>query len=689
MDYQTIIKFHRKSLHFVFYLMVICILFLPKITFAEQYQLQLMVDLSELNDVDTDAVWLEPLASTANNGEFFVGQDNGRIYLTNQNSINNQETILNLALTSNSQAFISLTAMTLHPSFTRPEHSGYATIFTAHTTQFDPKTNINRLTLDDTNITFSFETVITAWQYDFDKQKIEPKTKREVLRIPINEESSGIRNLSFDPYQKSWNVDYGQLYFSLNHINELNDEPLYSGVILRIDPHVFGALNYTVLDTNPFIKDPQISNEIVVMGIQNIERFFWAKNDHASIFIQHNNDEQYRLSKAILGDNLLTQSNSTILRQQPNDMSAMLLYQGRDFISLRDKLVSFKRLNDKWHLSSIALTPLNDELPIFEEIISKYLLSATSSLNIYQDNKGEIILFDNNKSKMYSLSLTISKTIESSSMKSNAMTAESNSYVLHISLLTGLLLLLLLLFVYRKRIQRDSSNFPIDKDNLRFEYEQTTQTIKLFKENQNKIYNSLTLFDIIRCEILLNNNIINTISEQPNNALNNQIEADIRAIFSNEYYAKLEDEDSRHIELVLSVKGNSFRVSLYLRKGNRRITDINYHEAIDILFDLCWGISKCINLKDTETRIIPIVKYFHPNMKVSPKQYIKTQQIRHDKIEDSIQEQAKHKSKVSKSENQGKSQTELVDSLGKLVDLHQQGYLNDEEFRLAKTKLLQ
>jgi hypothetical protein len=71
-------------------------------------------------------------------------------------------------------------------------------------------------------------------------------------------------------------------------------------------PRIFEALNYTVLDANPFIKDPQIKNEIVGMGIQNIEPFFLAKSDHASVFMQHYNDEQYRLSKAILGDNLLT-----------------------------------------------------------------------------------------------------------------------------------------------------------------------------------------------------------------------------------------------------------------------------------------------------------------------------------------------------------------------------------------------
>jgi hypothetical protein len=81
---------------------------------------------------------------------------------------------------------------------------------------------------------------------------------------------------------------------------------------------------------------------------------------------------------------------------------------------------------------------------------------------------------------MYSLWLTISKTIESSSIKLNAMTAASNSYVLHISLLTGLLLL----FAYRKGIHRDSFDLLIDKDNLRFEYEPTTQTIMVFIANK-------------------------------------------------------------------------------------------------------------------------------------------------------------------------------------------------------------
>jgi hypothetical protein len=38
---------------------------------------------------------------------------------------------------------------------------------------------------------------------------------------------------------------------------------------------------------------------------------------------------------------------------------------------------------------------------------------------------------------------------------------------------------------------------------------------------------------------------------------------------------------------------------------------------------------------------------------------------------------------------QPKTQNEVVNALDKLVSLHQQGYLTDEEFSMAKAKLLQ
>jgi len=338
-------------------------------------------------------------------------------------------------------------------------------------------------------------------------------------------------------------------------------------------------------------------------------------------------------------------------------------------------------------LTSLALTPLSNESAIFEELITKETLSPTSHLNIHQDNQGEIILFDNHKSRMYSLQSTISKVIEASATKSNTTAVGSNSYILYISLLTGLLLLSI--FIYRKKADQERSTPLLDKGQVRLKYKPTTQTISLFRTNQNKAYKTLALDDIIRCEVLLNNNIINIIDDQPDNALSNQNEVEIRDLFTTEHSDKMYDDKTRHIEIILFVKDDSYTVCLYLRKGNNRVTGTKYHEVIDILIDLCWSISKGINPKATETRLIPSVKLSRPSAAVSIRQHFAPQQRKNDPIENLIQEPARSKNTVPKPASQATQQTEVVDALDKLVKLHQQGYLSDEEFGLAKTKLLQ
>jgi hypothetical protein len=576
--------------------------------------------------------------------------------------------------------------MTLHPSFTRPQKPGYATLYTAHTTEFDPQKINNRLTLKDTNIVFAFETVITAWQYDFDQQKIDAQTQREVLRIPIKTQDGAIQQLTFDPYQKSWNADYGQLYFSLKYINELKEHPLYSGVVLRISPLMFGARNYTVPETNPFVKEPQINNEIVVMGGQNVEHFFWAKNEHTSIFIQHNNSEQHRLSKAKVGEDLLTQSQSNVLWQQPTTMSSMLLYQGRNFLSLRNKMVFFTLLDNQWSLTSLALASVSNESPTFEKLIFTDALSTSSHLNIQQDNQAEIILFDNHKSRLYSLQSTNSKVAEDSVSESNTTTLKTNSFVLYISLLA--VLLLFLVFINRKKAVHKLATHALDKSYVRFEYESITQTILLFRADKKKVHKTLALDNITRCEVCLNNNVIKIIDEQLQNVISNQNEAEIREFFTKLRNDKMLDEQTRRIEIVLSDKDHSYTVCLYLRKGSNRVTGITYHEVIDILIDLCWIISKRINPLVTEERLIHKVAFSRGYVSIPDRRTAIRQPKKQDDNQ-SISEPASPKTTTPKPTDQTIQQTQVVDALDKLVNLHQQGYLTDEEFSLAKAKLLQ
>jgi hypothetical protein len=732
MHNQAVMNFHKRYLRIVYFTMAICTLLVTKIVFAEQYQLELIIDLSEFNDASTDAVWLDPITSNTDGGEVFVAQDNGLIYLVGNDGTINPNAILNLPLTAEKLAFTALTAMTLHPSFARPgtpEKHGYATFFTAHTTEFDRDKNNNRLTLSETEIVFAFETVITAWTYDFDKQKIDPQSQREVLRIPIKTQDTAIQQLSFDPYQKSWNADYGQLYFSLKYTKELKDNPLYSGVILRIYPLEFGALNFTVPKTNPFVKYPEINNEIVVMGGQNIEQFFWAKSDHASIFIEHDNSEQHWLSKSKVGDDLLTQLKSNFLWQQPTKMPSMLLYQGRDFLSLRNKMVFFTFLDNQWYLTSLA--PLSIESPVYEELIARETLSANSNLNVHQDNQYEIIIFDSQQNRLYSLKSANLPVIEKSVSQPNTTPDKSNHYILWISLLV--LLLSALAFITRQRKVNKLAIHSIDKDYMRFEYEPKTQNILLFGVNQKYAHKTVILDEIIRCEVLLNNNVVNVVDGQPDNAISNQNEVEIRTLFTKEHSDKMDDEKIRHIEIILSDKDNSYTVCLYLRKGRNRVTGTKYYEAIDILIDLCWVISKRMNPKTTETRAVPsIISNQHKAIVSAP--LIKAPQPRRDgdepthsrrddhsvsqasieedkpthsrrddnveysndvivmskvtdtKLESNLKRVASNKeTPVGEVEHQSK----VVEALEKLASLHRQGHVTDEEFKLAKTKLLQ
>ncbi len=680
-------SFYKTYLHIIFFTMATCTLFFTQIALAEKYQLELIVDLNEINNASTDAIWLNPLTNPADGDEFFVAQNNGLILLVDKYNKANQKTILNLPLWANEPAFISLTAIAIHPNFANPEKPGYATLYTAHTTAFEEEKNSSRSTLHDTSIDFpfAFETLITAWQFDFDEQKIDPQTKREILSIPIKDQSIAIKQLAFDPYQKSWNTDYGQLYFSLRYIDELQYHPLYSGVILRISPLAFGSRNYTVSQTNPFIKNSEVIDEIVVMGGQNIEHFFWAKNNHASIFIQHSSSQQYQLTKAKLGDNLLIPSNSNFLWPQSAAMSSTLLYQGRNFPNLRNKMVFFSLLDNQWYLTSFALSPLEEESPISEKLITKELLSSNSYLNIYQDKQGEIVLFDNDKNRLYSLQSADKDIIKAVASQSNISGARINHNAIYISLLV--VLFSLWFFVNRKSAVQKKSRHVFEKKHVRFEYEQTTQSILLFRAKQKSADKTLSIDNIIRCEVLLNKSVINTIDGQLNNAINNQIEEQIRALFTKEKNDKMVDEKTRQIGMILSDKDNNYTVHLYLRKGNNRITNITFDEAVDMLMDLCWVISKRITPQITETRLIPIVVSSRKTIPAAPRKTSVAQSISNDNHSNKVS--AKPQSMDTKPISQSTQQNEVVEALEKLVNLHQQGYLTDEEFSLAKIKLLQ
>lgn len=673
--------------------MAMCLIFVTNIAHAEQYQIELLADFSHLKQTSNDTQWLSPLASVIDD-EYFIAQDNGLVYLVKTGESNTQNAVLNVPI--HNPSFISLSAIGRHPSFSLPEEPGYATFYTAHTVEFTPEKYANRITVEGSNFDFGFESVITAWTYDFETQKFDPQTQREVLRVPIPSPNHAIQQLKFEPYLKPWNANYGLLYFSLKYIEELKEHPLYSGGILRISPLTFGARNYTVSQSNPFVKTPEINDEIIVMGGHDVTNFFWAKYSHQSIFIQHYIGKQHWLSKARIGVNLQDQNLSDNLWLSPKAMTSSLLYQGREFLNLRNKMVFFNYLDNQWQLNSISLESLNTETPTVEYVIRLQGLTTNSHLTVHQNNHNEIVIFDNTQSKLYSLQATNVTSVEEQSFEHNPSESGSQYLILLVLLLT--VSSTTLIYIYRKNSAYKRAIYPLDKGYVRFEYELRKETILLFKIKQKKAHKTLRLKEVNRCEILLNNQSIKVFDEQPSNAISNRLEEDIRSLFIKEHDKKMQEDQTRQIEVILSDNNGSYTICLYLRKGNTRVTGNKYFTTVDILLDLCWMVSKHVN-SHTETRTVTLVPFSRPNFQDPIRQVAKPQSDQPSNEQTIAKTQPV--SAPTKPENNAptlkdsptatpeKHQSDVVEALEKLVKLHAQGYLTDEEFSLAKSNLLQ
>ena len=196
-----------------------------------------------------------------------------------------------------------------------------------------------------------------------------------------------------------------------------------------------------------------------------------------------------------------------------------------------------------------------------------------------------------------------------------------------------------------------------------------------------------------RCEISLNNHVINVFDEKPENAISNQIDTEIRAFLTKSETDKMLDEQTRTVEIILTDQKGSYTICLYLRKGNTRVTGKSYSEVVDTLIELCWIISKRLNPLVTETRVIPTTAFSRANFAMSAQQPSPlpdpAPSTKHDDPDEELATPKVAVQKTLEVPQEKVAVVDVVDALDKLVDLHKKGYLSDAEFSLAKTKLLQ
>ena len=667
----------------------------------------------------TQTNWKQ-LITNPKNKQHFVIRESGQAYLIDDDKIN-PKAILDMSVSqSKDSSLFKLTAIQLHPSFSLQDRVGYNTFYTAHIESLNQKSKTNRLQERDENIELRFDAVITEWKFtSHNHQKVDLSTKREVLRIGVPDSLMVIKQMSFSPYIKSWNDNFGLLYIALNG-DEKWSKPLYSGVILRIDPAKFGLRSFSVPNNNPYLENSNIHNAIYLLGGQKIKQFIWPDKNSDHLLVSHQYKNKHLLSLTTGRDDWRDSTIKQVVYESDDPIHDVLIYQGRQLPSLRSKLLLLRKKEPYWFVDSLAFklsdkkTIRNEKKPQLEWQITSELLPTNSQIILGSNHSGEIFLLEKTISILFRLTqqTLFNKSEVVNSEEPNTMETDSSNNGIFI-LLTIFVLLGIIYCWYKRNSHLVRAR--VKQQFASFELSESCQQITLYRRRQNNVETVINIADIVTSEIKLNERSISVINNELGHSFNNINEESLRIIFANEKVDKMVDGKVREISLLLADKKmNTYAVLLYLRKGSNRLTKKSYTKVVDELIDWCWLVGNIINAEKTEKRKVKPMRSKKKNVVIKPDNqqrplHSQTDAIRSvsqninqsseslvtDDILSALNVVKEAKSSALTSDNNNSVNqndtidTELVNALEKLVALKQQGFLTIDEFSKAKEKLLE
>lgn len=689
--------------------------FLPvAIAATNDYQLNQIAQSN--NPSITSSGWQQLVANPSNQQQHFIIDTAGQMTLID--SMDNAHVIFNLNATKKTTTEpIQLTAIALHPNFSLRDQLGYNTFYTAHIESLDQQSKVKRIQERSSGFSLTHDAVITQWKFtDASYKKVDLTTKREVLRIAVPDLSIKIQQMAFNPYKKAWNEDFGLLYIALNG-QEKWQKPLYSGVILRINPAKFGLRNFTVPSNNPFSNVDSISNELYLLGGQNIKQFIWPDKNKDALLLSHYYQNKSVLTLTTGGDDWRNKAPSTVLYQTDSAIMDLLSYQGRSLPLLRNKLLLLKQTKQHWLIESISLNLAFNQGTLIEresQLVWRFPeqhVNAGSDISITTNVDDELLLINKTAGVVFQLFQENNGEILPAEKNTNAGTLQTDEGSTSYFLLIIFAIVAIGFFMF-KRLQF-SAKAVVRKQFAQLKLSDSQQQVALYHRHQNTADTIINFSDLVSCEVLLNNHSISTINHTAGYGFDDDKEQGLRALFAKEKITKMVDGKARQISLLLcDSHDKSYTVCLYMRKGSDRITKKTYTVVIDDVVDWCWLIAEKINSKETATRPIK------PTIETQAASEQKAQQqmplhdqaaaIRPTKAERVILSDnsvstattsenntsaAKASEAVNKTSGEGHHNstinTELVNALEKLVNLKQQGFLTQDEFAKAKEKLLQ
>ncbi len=647
-----------------------------------QSQLQPIIELSQAN-VDSKQ-WLNTIATRKRDQHFYLYSKNGHI--TELESDNALKQSL-LVVPDFYPEMISLQALALHPNFALSQQQGYQTFYTAHIEPQAPQLRHSRLTDKTLNSEFRNDIVIVEWQLSSaNASRVDDSKKREVIRIATNRDDNVVHQIGFNPYIKSWHENFGFLFIALSSEGN-SSSPLHSGAILRINPKPFGLRQYTAPNSNPFIGDENLTDEMLAFGLGDVTSIHWLKRHQHQLLVSHTKQSQ-QISRVNFGDNLLEttpKSSYALPSDEQLNSKAILIYRGSQFKDLRNKLLLFIKKTNTWYvkaLNSQALTTTDDV-----DYLSTIAANLSEPFTVFTDPHDELLLLNQKDKIIYQFNQTAStKQATSADKRSTAVEVKSDNRPIVITSAVLIILALTAVFLVRKRSRFSTVNGFLNKNYVKAELDESTETLLLFHRHETKPSCKIKLADIKTFSLLLNDRKLLSI-EKDNSGYDIEKEKQLHTQLNAEKRIKMIDERVRKLELFIeAIDGITAIIELYLRQGNHRFTKLKFGNVIDEITNWLWIVGQTIAPQHTKQR--PIKAPIPPIPTVTRQEKPSKSPSNDVKPNNTVASSQPAKAEKLEDNNIKLTDTRLIDALDKLAKLKAQGFLTEQEFDLAKARVL-
>jgi len=638
--------------------------------------------------------WHSVLPVPGDENQYFIATEAGRVYQLTNNEIT-QSAFFELKLALNNPDIIALTAIALDPNFNYRDRDGYHSFYTAHIEA--SKKTPTKLTPKDTEVSVPYDAVVMRWQLAYvPNQAPKLSQQHEVMRIAIQQPQEHIQQLSFNPYIEPWHEDFGLLFIALAQSEALKSEALYAGAILRIMPKKHGLQSYTIPANNPFTKITDIRNEVIFIAGQKTEHFDWIKKSTYSLLVQLNQQDSDVLVQAKIGDDWRETIPQAQIKNRlsPSDTQrSALLYHGRELKALWGKALHLQETENVWQLQASTLSSSvnsENERQNTPHKLVNHNANKQAQFSLHQKHGGELLLLEHNQQRLYAIKVPEAVMSNAQITDSTISPPNNNSAF---AFMVFIVFIFASYFWYLRKNSDKKQNF-LHEQWANFDVNPATQSLSLYKRHVQAVDQIISITSLKRSELLLNDEIISTISADSAQAFSNELENNVLTIFAKEHRLKMINEKQRKIQLCLiDAQDTRYLFCLYFRVDNIRHTKLKYQQVINKVIDWQWLFAQYINSDVTTKRKIKV--------KPKPEKAVthvaipttSSEQSRPDMLEDNSRQITQNldipsNSYVNNDEDSANLDTKLVSALDKLVTMKKQGYLSEGEFSIAKAKIL-